>query len=286
MAPPQKEYKLGIIGYPLSHSLSPVIQGAAFDSAGLSGTYKILETRPEDLVGRIKTLQTQGFHGFNVTIPHKVPVTLFLSGFDEFANLAGSVNTVKIMEDKTMHGYNTDVYGFLASLPQDFDLRGSSVAVLGTGGASRAICTAFSTLGVKKVDLYSRNIADACENAEILRTKFKNIEFKLFQSEILETLEPYRMVVNTTPVGMKSFSGSQSPLTDDLVATIDPEGIIYDLVYNPFKTELIKQAIRHNKKHIGGLDMFIYQGAKAFEIWTGAKPDFDKMKIAALENLV
>lgn len=279
-------YKLGIIGYPISHSLSPVIQAAAFDSTGLKGTYEILETRPEDLISRIKFLQTNGFHGFNVTIPHKVPITLFLTGFDEFANLAGSVNTVKVMEDKTLWGYNTDIYGFIHAIPKGFDLKGSTVAVFGTGGACMAICTAFSTMGVRRVDLYSINIIDSHENAEILRSKFKNIEFNLIQSEMLKSLEPYKMFVNASPVGMKNFAQDASPLSDELVATLDQEAIVYDIVYNPFKTELIKQAIRHNKKYIGGLDMLIYQGAKAFEIWTGKTPDFDKMKIAALENLV
>ncbi len=280
------EYKLGIIGHPIGHSLSPVIQAAAFKSTGLNGTYEILETCPEDLISRIKTLKTQGFHGFNVTIPHKVPITLFLSGFDEMANLAGSVNTVKIMEDKTLWGYNTDIHGFLSAIPKEFDLKGASVAVLGTGGASRAICTAFSTLGVKRADLYSRNIADSHQNVEILRNKFKNVDFKLIQSETLETLTPYKMVVNTTPLGMRGKFEGISPLNDEIITTLDNEAIIYDIVYNPLKTELIKGAIRHNKKYIGGLDMLIYQGAKAFEIWTGATPDFDKMKIAALENLV
>ena len=279
-------YKLGIIGYPMGHSLSPVIQTAAFKSVGLEGSYEILETRPEDLISRIKTLKTQGFNGFNVTIPHKIPVTLFLSGCDELANLAGSVNTVKIMEDKTLQGYNTDVYGFLSTIPKDFDLKGAAVAVLGTGGACRAICSAFSTLGVKKIDLYSRNIADSHENVQILRGKFKNVDFKLVQSEMLKSVEPYKMVVNTTPVGMKGALEGASPLDEEVITTLDNESIIYDIVYNPFKTQLIKSAIRHNKKYIGGLDMLIYQGAKAFEIWTGLEPDFNKMKIAALENLV
>lgn len=280
------EYKFGIIGYPLSHSLSPVIHKAAFESVGLSGTYEILETRQEDLVSVLKTLKTQGYQGFNVTIPHKVPIALFLTNFDSYANLSGSVNTVKIMEDKTLFGYNTDVHGFIHSIPKDFDLAGAKVAVLGTGGACRAICTAFATLGVVQIDLYSRNVIDSHQSAEGLRMRFKDVKINLIQSEMLSSLKSYKMLVNTTPIGMKNYAQSESPLSDEVVETLGENAIIYDVIYNPFKTELIKQAIKFNKRHIGGLDMFVNQGAKAFEIWTGKTPSFEKMKIAALENLI
>lgn len=279
-------YKLGIIGYPISHSLSPVIHNAAFEDTGLIGGYEILETKPENLISTIKTLKTGAYSGFNVTIPHKVPITLFLTHFDEYANLSGSVNTVKIMEDKTLYGYNTDVYGFINSLPKNFDLNGARVAVIGTGGACRAICTACVTLGVEGIDLYSRNVIDSHQNADALRIRFPKIKINLMQSEMLASLRAYKLVVNTTPVGMKNFSQGNSPLTNEAIKSLDDEAIIYDVIYNPFKTELIKQAKANGKRCIGGLDMFIHQGAKAFEIWTGVKPNVDKMKIAALENLV
>lgn len=279
------EFKFGIIGYPISHSLSPVIQKTAFETTNLAGSYEIMETNPEDLITTIKML-TRNFQGFNVTIPHKVPITLFLTHFDEYANLSGSVNTVKILDDKTLYGYNTDVYGFINSLPKDFNLKGETVAVLGTGGACRAICTAFSTLGVKQIDLYSRNVIDSHQSALALRSRFQDIKINLIQSEMLSSLKSYKMLVNTTPVGMKNFSQGTSPISDEIVETLNEDAIIYDVIYNPFKTELIKQAIRYNKKYIGGLDMFVLQGAKAFEIWTGKTPNFDKMKIAALENLI
>lgn len=282
------DYKFGIIGYPLSHSLSPVLHKAAFDSVGLSGTYDILETKPEDLVSVLKTLKSQNYNGFNVTIPHKVPIALFLTDYDNYANLSGSVNTIKINEDKTLVGYNTDVYGFIESIPKEIKpkLINATVAVFGTGGACRAICTAFSTLGVKQIDLYSRNIIDAHESANGLRTRFKSIQINLIQSEMLTSLKSYKMVVNTTPIGMKNFAETASPLTDETVKTLSEDSLIYDVVYNPLKTELIRQAIKFEKKYVGGLDMLVYQGAKAFEIWTGSVPNVDKMKIAALENLL
>ena len=102
-------YKLGIIGYPLAHSVSAAIQKAGFQSLGLEGSYDVLETPPEDLISRIKYLKTNGYQGFNVTIPLKVPMSLFLDDIDDYANIAGCVNTVKILDDRSFIGYNTDI---------------------------------------------------------------------------------------------------------------------------------------------------------------------------------
>ncbi len=278
-------YKFAIIGYPIQHSLSPVIQKAALESVGLDGTYEIIETRPENLVSVVKTLKSQGYHGFNVTIPHKVPITLFLEQFDDFANVSGSVNTVKITEEKTLYGYNTDVYGFMRAIPKNCNLQGSTVAVMGTGGAARGVCAALNELGVQRIDMYSRNVADSHIDVEGIRTRFKDLKVNLYQYQMLYNLNIYKMVVNTTPIGMTGHSQGTSILTDEIVSTLPSDSYIYDIIYTPSKTELIKQAIRNGRKYISGLDMLIYQGAKAFEIWTGETPDIDKMKIAALEYL-
>jgi len=279
-------YKFGIIGYPIAHSLSSVMQKAALKSQGLEGDYITLETKPEDLIDRIKMLKRENFFGFNVTIPHKVPVSLFLSKVDEYANLAGSVNTVKILEDKSLEGFNTDVYGFVKAIPNDIDLKGKKAAVLGTGGAARAAIVGLKSLGVSEISLYSRNIIDSHDTAEIFRKKFPDTKINLIQNELLNTLEEFTAVVNTTPLGMRSFHSGMSPLSEEVVKTLPDNGFIYDIIYNPIKTELICQAIRAGKRYIGGLDMLVYQGARAFEIWTGKTPDIDKMKIAVLEKLL
>jgi len=279
-------YKLAIIGYPLTHSLSGVMQNAALKASGLEGEYETLETKPENLIQVIKKFKTEGYQGFNVTIPHKVPVTLFLNECDELANLTGSVNTVKILEDKSLSGYNTDVYGFIKSLPEGFSVNEESAAVLGTGGASRAIVAGLVHMGIKEIDLFSRNIIDSHETAQILRGRFPNVAINLLQNQMLANLEKYKIIVNTTPIGMRNYAESISPLSDETVETLREDALISDIVYNPFKTELIKQAARYGKKYAGGLDMLVFQGAKAFEIWTGIKPDADKMKVAALEALM
>ncbi len=281
-------YKFGIIGYPLSHSMSKVIQEAAFKSTELEGRYEIMETEQEDLVSRIKYLRSNGFQGFNVTIPLKVPVTLFLSGVDNAANVAGSANTIKILPDSTMFGYNTDVYGFVEAIPEDFreEIQGKEIAVLGNGGAARAIGVGLSILKASKIDFYARNIINASEMVTALRQNFPDVEMNCLQIESLKDISKYKMLVNTTPIGMRSKAMGLSPIDEEVIKTTDKNSVIYDIVYNPLKTELIKTAKKHGIRTIQGLDMLIYQGAKAFEIWTGKKPDPLKMKIAALEEMV
>ncbi len=281
-------YKFGLIGYPLSHSMSKIIQEAAFKSVGLEGSYEILETEQEDLVSRIKYLRAYGFQGFNVTIPLKVPITLFLSGVDNVANIAGSANTIKIMPDSSLFGYNTDVYGFVEAIPEDFrkEIEGKEIAILGNGGAARAVAVGLSILKASKIDFYVRNIINASDMVSSLRENFPNIQMTCMQIESLKDLSKYKILVNSTPIGMRSKAMGISPIDEDVVKTMSKESIIYDIVYNPLKTELIKMAKKHGIPTIQGLDMLIYQGAKAFEIWTGKKPDTLQMKIAALEEMI
>ncbi len=281
----EKYYKFGIIGYPLGHSLSSVMHQAALKALNLDGEYNTLETEPEDLIDRIKMLKRENYFGFNVTIPHKVPISLFLSKVDEYANLAGSVNTVKILEDKTLEGFNTDIYGFMEPI-KNLDLNGKKAAILGTGGDARGVVVGLKSLGVSQIDFYTRNIVDSHAAIEGFRKKFPEITINLIQNEFLNTASIYSIVVNTTPLGMKGKYADVSPLSEKIVKTLPDDGLIYDIVYNPIKTELIKYAENAGKKYIGGLDMLVYQGARAFEIWTGKAPNPDKMKIAALEQLL
>ena len=281
-------YKLGLIGYPLSHSMSKVIQEAALKSVGLEGNYEIMETEQEDLVDRLKYLRSRGFQGFNVTIPLKVPITLFLSGVDNVANVTGCANTIKILPDSSMYGYNTDVYGFVEAIPEEFreEIAGKEVAILGNGGAARAIAVGLSILKATKIDFYARNIINAREMVNAVRENFPNVQMECKQIDNLRDLSNYKILVNTTPIGMRSKAMGISPIDEEIIKTMNQDSIIYDIVYNPLKTELIKLAKKHGIKTIQGLDMLIYQGAKAFEIWTGKKPDTQLMKIAALEEMV
>ncbi len=279
--------KLGLIGYPLSHSMSAVIHNEAFKSCGIEGTYEILETDPESLIDQIKFLKSRNFTGFNVTIPLKVPITLFLDQVDNITNQAGCANTVKILPDKSLAGYNTDVYGFIKAIPMDVQsaLQGKKVAILGNGGAARAAAVALAQLKVGQVDFYVRNIINASNMVSIVRENFPNIEINTFQIQHLENLSKYSMLVNTTPIGMRGKAMGLSPIPESAIKTLDKNATVYDIVYNPIKTALLEMAQDNGLRTINGLDMLIYQAEKAFEIWTGHTPDTKLMKIAALESL-
>lgn len=277
--------KLALIGYPLSHSLSPVLYEAAFKDLGIDGTYEILPTESEDLINRIKFLRSRKYFGFNVTIPHKVPMTLFLSKFDEYVNMTGSVNCVKIEEDLSLSGYNTDVWGFVEAI-KDVDLEGKKAAVLGTGGASRAICAGLYSKGISKIDVYTRNVINSKNTIETLRNRFDKAQINAIQLSLMESLEDVDILVNTTPVGMKNFDESNCPIEDKHIESLKENAIVYDIVYNPLKTPLISKAIKYNKKTVCGLDMLVFQAQKAMEIWSNKKPDAKNMKIRALEEYI
>lgn len=280
-------YKFAVIGYPLTQSLSAIMHNAMLKQMGIDGTYELLETESEDLVTRVKFLKSRGYTGFNVTIPHKVPITLFLDDFDKLANLAGCANTVKIMPDKSLCGFNTDIYGFLKAIPDDTqtEIKNSQVSILGTGGAARAAAIALCQCGVSKIEFYARNLINAKDMVDFLRNNFSNTKFELKQIQSLRDLSASKMLVNSTPIGMRGKAMGTSPIEEDILRTLPPNATVYDIVYNPMKTELLIQAQKHGYNTITGVDMFVHQGAKAFEIWTGKKADTNIMKMAVLEAL-
>lgn len=280
-------YKFAVIGHPLTQSLSAVMHNALLKDMGLDGVYELLDTESENLVDRVKYLKSRDYTGFNVTIPHKVPITLFLEDCDEFADMAGCANTIKIMQDKTLYGYNTDIYGFQKAIPEEVCeiLKGNKVTLLGTGGAARAAAIALCDIGVKKIDFYARNIINAQNMVNFLRSGFPDVVFELKQMQSLRDLSDSSLLVNCTPVGMRGKAMGVSPIDEAVLKTLPKNASVYDIVYNPLKTELLKIAKNNGYNTISGLDMFVHQGAKAFEIWTGLKAKPDVMKMAVLEAL-
>lgn len=277
-------YKLGLIGYPLGHSLSAVIQQAGFKSIGESGTYEIMETPQDELIERVKYLKVNGYDGFNVTIPLKVPISLFLDEVDETANIAGCANTIKIMPDRSFYGYNTDIYGFRAAIPNPSRLSGTTAGIIGTGGASRAATVGLIQLGVKQINYFSRNILNSAQMINSMREAFPEITFNNYQLQMIRDLSNLSILVNCTPLGMRGNSMDQMPITKFDIAKMSKNAIVYDVIYNPLKTLFLKTAEEVGLETISGLDMLIHQGAKALEIWTGKTPDFQAMKIAALQD--
>ena len=280
-------YKFAVIGHPLTQSLSAVMHNALLKDLGMQGEYELLDTESEDLVDRVKYLKSRDYTGFNVTIPHKVPITLFLDDCDKFADMAGCANTVKIMKDKTLYGYNTDIYGFQKAIPEEVCeiLKGNKVTLLGTGGAARAAAIALCDIGVKKIDFYARNIINAQQMVNFLRARFTQVVFELKQMQSLRDLSESSLLVNCTPVGMRGKAMGVSPIDEAVLKTLPKDASVYDIVYNPLKTEFLKMAKNNGYNTISGLDMFVHQGAKAFEIWTGVKAKPDVMKMAVLEAL-
>lgn len=270
--------KFAILGYPIGHSISPQIHKAGFASLGIEAEYEILETSPENLIDRVNFLKKEGYNGVNITIPLKVKVAMFVDEVDKNADLAGAINTIKINSDKSLSGYNTDITGFKSAIPQTF--QGQEVTILGTGGASRAVTVACIELGVKKINFYTRNIPNALDFVKFFRTLAPNVEFTLNQNETLKELSTTDLLVNTTPIGMKGHSADSTPVSKEVLKTLPPNAIVYDIVYNPTETLLLEEAHHLNLRTISGLDMLVSQAVAAQKIWFGQTPDFEKMKIA------
>ena len=229
--------KFGLIGYPLGHSISPAIHKAGFKSLGIDASYELLETDPEDLVDRVKFFKHNHYSGFNVTIPLKLPISLFLQEVDRTADIAGAVNTVKIDDKVIFKGYNTDVLGFKKAIPSDIVLTGKRAAILGTGGASRAAAIGLIDLGVKGIDFYTRNIPNSMDLLNYMRRLFPNVNFETHQIERVRDLSMFDMVVNTTPIGMLGRSADMMPLESAAILTIPKHAVVYDVIYNGLKPE-------------------------------------------------
>lgn len=282
----KKIKKFALIGYPIDYSMSEYIHIAGFKSMGVDATYEILPTTPEELSDRIKYLRTNGYSGFNVTIPLKLSVTLFLDEIDKSAEVVNAINTVMIdPQTNALRGYNTDAKGFISAIPDDFQLYQKTVAVLGTGGAARAAITALAQKQVKEIRLYTRNIANSLELIDYLRKTFPNITFNSYQIDKFKDFSDVNLLVNATPIGMSGSAVGYTPAEEDELRTLPCDALIYDVVYNPKKTNLIRLAEKLNLRHINGVDMLVWQAYEAEKIWTGRTPDFKDMKIALLENL-
>lgn len=278
--------KYALIGHPLGHSLSSFIHEAGFKSLGLKASYEILETPPETLVDRVKFFKSQGYRGFNVTIPLKLPITMFLDSVDASADIVNAVNTVVIdPQTREMRGYNTDVLGFRNAIPEDVTLCGKVAGVLGTGGAARAAITALAQAQMKEIKLFTRNVPNSLELVNYLRKTFPNVEFNTYQIERIRDLSDIDLLVNTTPIGMLGRAADFTPVEENELRTLKQGAVVYDVIYNPKKTILLKLAQKYGYRTINGVDMFIHQALAAEQIWTGRTPDFKDMKIAALENL-
>ncbi|MGI8788204.1 MAG: shikimate dehydrogenase [Pyrinomonadaceae bacterium] len=270
----------GIVGNPISHSLSPFMHNAAFKAENRNAVFIPFEVKNlcefiKKFV-REKTREVElNFKGFSVTIPHKIEIINYLDSIDETAQVVGAVNTVKITDGK-LQGFNTDAHGFVEPLKTVYgNLENISVAVFGSGGAARACIYALKKEKAN-VTIYARN----SEKAKSLAKEF-DASFNDFNSRF-SNLESFDVVVNATPLGMQGAFENETPIAASQMENVK---LVYDLVYNPFETALIKEARKANVPTLGGLAMLVAQGAKQFEIWTGNLAPLKLMSAAALRKL-
>lgn len=275
-----KTKNLGIIGYPVEHSLSPSMQLAALNKAGLDYSYVAMPVRPDKLPAAIEGLRSLNFHGFNVTIPHKVHIIDLLDEIDENAKMIGAVNTV-INQNGKLLGRNTDSVGFIASLEKrGFSIEGKNAVLLGAGGAARAVAWGFICAGIKELCLGVRNIEKGQAFCSIFKNHLAMEVFHWDDASFQEKLKQADLLVNTTPLGMTPYIEEMPPIDWNL---IPQHTVAYDLIYTPETTKFLHAAKKNGNTTVNGTEMLVEQGAAAFKIWTKTDADTKVMR-QALKN--
>ena len=278
--------RVGLIGFPLAHSLSPVIQGVAFAHHGLPERYELWETDATELEERVRGLRTGACLGANVTIPYKEKVIPYLDRLDSLVERAGAVNTI-VNEHGYLAGYNTDVIGFARALENaGFAARGQRAVVLGAGGAARAVGVALVEAGIGEIIITDILPSRSEALAAALRSLVPVTTIRVCgvdDESFPEATNACQLLVNCTPVGMRhSSSEGQLPLS---AAMIPPGIVVFDLVYNPLVTPLLAAAQARGARIIGGLTMLVYQAAASFRLWTGLEAPEKEMMAAAQKAL-
>lgn len=272
----------GLIGYPLIQSYSPVMQNTAFQECKLNKIYIPIEVEPNNLETVVKGITKMNFDGFNITKPYKIDIIKYLDEIDEYASLIGAVNTVKI-SNGIIKGYNTDGTGFLRSFKENTgtNIEGKNVFILGSGGAARAVAITMALNKAEKIYISNRTYEKAISLAGDVKKSGNCIAIPMEYKEMEKAINDSHVLINTTSVGM--FPNiDESPLNKNL---LNETLIVCDIVYNPLKTRLLKDAEEKGCKIVPGLSMLVYQGAEAFEIWTDMKAPIDIMFKVVENNL-
>jgi shikimate dehydrogenase len=278
---------VGVITDPHKESTSPVFQQAAIDALNLGIKYERWPTPPDGLATRVTGLRAPSVLGANVTIPHKEAAMAMLDELDPLVKRVGAVNTIVNREGK-LYGYNTDVEGFLRALKDDasFDPRGCDAVIAGAGGAARAVVVALIEAGAASVAVLNRSprraerlVADLASHAGGTR-----LEASDATAESWAKMAPRaQLLVNCTSVGMAGAAEEETPVPAGLIR---PEMLVFDLIYRPLETRLLREAADRGARTLGGLPMLIYQGAASFKIWTEQDAPVDIMFDAARKTLV
>jgi len=277
--------RLGIIGYPISHSISPVFQQAALDHLGIDATYEKWEVTPDEVGDFVAGFRAPDAWGINITLPHKQAVIPFLDEVDEWATTAGAVNTI-VNHDGHLRGHNTDGPGFLEALLVEtgYDPKGTRALILGAGGAARGIMLALIRGGVDSLVIANRTLERADTLSELsIESGVHCQSVPISGDPLTEAAASADLIVNCTSVGMSHGPDEYgSPLSAD---QIPATAIVNDVVYNPLETPLIKQAQIAKATALGGLHMLVYQGVLSFQMWTGQDAPVDVMLEAATKEM-
>ncbi len=285
--------KACVIGYPISHSLSPVIHNYWLRKYNIEGEYTAIEVKPEELKNFILNLDKSGFRGCNITIPHKEKAfeivkklnqNIQSSGHQDIqslpqqvAHFMGAINTIVIDENKNLVATNTDFLGFARNLIEhapEFDYDKSTALILGAGGAGKAVAFALASMQVPALVITNRTREKAEEIRSIMVKNFNFPEdhIEVVDWEMREDVLPHcNIVVNATSLGMKNVNGNYIDLQK-----LPPNSLVTDIVYNPLETEILKQSKQLGHITVDGLGMLLHQAAPGFEGWFGKKPLVDK----------
>ncbi|MHB1006925.1 MAG: shikimate dehydrogenase [Chloroflexota bacterium] len=277
---------VGLIGYPLGHSVSPPMHQAACAHYNLDLTYLAWETAPAALAERVAGLRDPAHLGANVTVPHKQAVVALVDAVDPSARHVGAINTI-VNREGSLTGYNTDGTGFLRALRAEggFEPSGATALLLGAGGAARGVAFALLGAGLRRLTIANRQR----ERAERLAADLADLDpppsvtIAPWTADALSRATEYDLVVNATTIGMwRGPAEGQSPL---LATALGPGILVCDLVYNPAETPLLASARAAGARALGGLPMLVYQGAEAFTLWTGLPAPVEVMRAAAARAL-
>lgn len=267
---------VAILGHPISHSKSPQMHQAAFEALKLDFVYLPFDVQPRKLRSAVNALKTLGFSGFNVTVPFKERIVPLLDLLSPEARMIGAVNTVLIKDNK-LSGFNTDGKGFIRSVQKAWKIRlaGKKVVIIGAGGSSKALAVSLCMEKAGSIGILNRTISKGRKLSDHLARLFKQPEvfsLPLQGNDTRDALAQTDLLINTTSLGLNPKD--PSPLPSEYIR---PGMKVYDLIYNPSETRFLKEAKKMGCQVLNGSSMLLYQGALAFEIWTGKTPPLDVM---------
>lgn len=273
---------IGIIGWPVAHSLSPAMQNAAFKAAAIDCVYIPLPVKTEDLGRAVEGIRTLGFLGANVTVPHKEKIMEYLDEVHPDALKVGAVNTIVVSNGRLI-GYNTDVGGFSAALDRhQVDVKEQKALLLGAGGAAKAVLQSLLNNGCTDISVGARSGEKAGIFAERFDGHGSIKGFDWLEDDFKAAYRSADIIINTTPVGMDGIAEKALPV---VWSEVDESAFVADIVYNPPLTAFLRQAKMRGCRGMNGLAMLVEQGALAFELWLGKEPPREIMYEILLQKI-